>query len=103
MSKHNLYSVYDSAVAAYMKPLVFSADGEATRWFSDQATNAESMVNRHPEDYSIFRVGMFDDQKGELTYEEPTCLARAHELIALSRKVDKKQMELMDVSAGGTN
>lgn len=103
MSKLVIYAVYDKAVGAYMRPFPMQSDGQATRHFQDEAIRADSPIANHPEDFSIFRVGMFDDQKGELTYEEPTCLARAHELIALARKVDKEKMQLMNESPGGTN
>ena len=83
--KLNFYSVFDTAVGAYMRPFVMQSDGQAVRSFTDEATNAETPIAQHPEDYALFRVGMFDDATGELTAETPTCLARAHEVVALAK------------------
>lgn len=84
--KLNIYTVFDSAVGAYMRPFVMQSDGQAVREFMDQAKNPETVVSRHPEDYALFRVGMFDDNKGELVHEIPTCLARAHEVLAIQER-----------------
>lgn len=83
--KLNIYSVFDKAVGAYMRPFFMQSDGQATRGFTDECVRADSEMSKHPEDYALFRVGIFDDNKGMLTVEEPQCLARAHECIALSR------------------
>ena len=80
--KLNFYSIYDSAVGAYMRPFVLQSDGQAIRGFSDEAMNPETPINAHPEDYALFRIGIFDDATATITPEEPTCLARAHEIKA---------------------
>lgn len=84
--KMNFYSVFDSAVNAYMRPFVMQADNQAIRMFTDEAVNAESDISKHPEDYSLFRLGSFDDNEGEIIPEEPRCLGRAHELAAATRE-----------------
>lgn len=77
-----LYSVYDRAAGAYMTPAFMSADGMALRSFADQAKDASTQIGKHPEDYALFRVGKWNDHTGELEAENPTCIARAHELLA---------------------
>lgn len=84
--KMNFYSVYDSATNAYMRPFCFQTDGQALRSFGDEAVRADSEISKHPEDYSLFRIGSFDDAEGELIGCAPHCLARAHELAAQSRQ-----------------
>lgn len=79
------YSIFDSATAAYMRPFVMQSDGQAVRAFHDEAVRAETDINRHPQDYSLFRLGDFDDSSGSLVSSGPTCLARAHELVARER------------------
>lgn len=83
--KLNFYAVYDKAVGAYMRPFVMQSDGQAVRSFSDEVTNTETPLNKHPEDYALFRCGMFDDATGVITSEEPTPLARAHEIVSAEK------------------
>ncbi len=82
----HVYSFFDTAAAAYMRPFVAGQDGEATRVFSDLVSNREHPIGQHPEDYSIFRIGSFNDQNGALTVEPPECLCTGLELRALETK-----------------
>ncbi len=83
-----IYSIYDTAVGAYMRPFVSQADGDATRAFSDLIGDAEHPVGRHPEDYSLFRLGGFNDQDGKVIGDGPECLCTGMEMIALKRNSD---------------
>ena len=96
------YSVFDSAVGAYMRPFVMQSDGQAVRQFTDEAVGADNPIASHPEDYSLFRVGMFDDNSGTIIAEEPTCLARAHEVVAASRTIEPGKLVDFDTAVGGT-
>ena len=77
--KQQFYAVYDKAIAAYMRPFVAQSDGQAVRLFKDETENNESPFFKHPEDYALFRLGVWNDQDGKITPEEPHPLARAHE------------------------
>lgn len=107
--KLNIYSIYDTATATYMRPFFMQSDGQATRAFSDIALDADHDIGRHPEDYTLHRIGVFDDQKAKLTQEDPDCLATALELIALARKNVRKtdQLDLLNEheneNPGGTD
>lgn len=91
----NIYAIYDKAVNAYMRPFVMQSDGQALRVFGDMAVSAEHEIGQHPEDYTIFRLGSFDDNSGVISQEEPRRLAGALELAAASRN---KVTELKDAS-----
>ncbi len=73
-------SVYDSATEAYMRPFCAQTEGQAIRIFEDEVTRDDSDVGKHPEDYSLFVVGSFNDGTGELKGRDPVCLRRAHEI-----------------------
>lgn len=65
--KH-LYIVLDAAAAAVTGPLMmFPHDNVAARMFSDIAGDPQTMVNRHPTDHSLIRVGSIDEDTGEIT------------------------------------
>lgn len=84
MMRHQLYSIFDSAVAAYMRPFTAMADGQAIRVFTDEARRAGSEINLHPQDYSLFKIGSFDDNAAELVPGPVRCIARAHEVLAVA-------------------
>lgn len=62
--KYGMYSIFDSKAAAFMQPFFSSANGMAVRAFSDLVQDAGHPVGKHPEDYSLFCVGGFDDVNG---------------------------------------
>ena len=74
-------SIYDTKAKAYLRPFFVNATGQAIRSFSDIANDKEHDVGRHPEDYTLYRLGQFDDQNGELMPEAPESLAQAITLI----------------------
>ena len=61
------FSVYDRAAENYNTPMFMAAKGQAIRAFDDQANSEDSMINKHPEDYTLFYIGEFDDDTGLLT------------------------------------
>ena len=86
--KLKMYSIYDSAAAAYMRPFFVQTDSVAIRAFSDLALNAEHDVGHHPEHFSLFRVGEFDDNQVSKSYfEDPECVATAMEMVGQSQKI----------------
>lgn len=100
--KTQLYSIYDTASGTHQKPIFARADGEITREFKSLCTNAEHPVGQHPEDYALIRLGSFDDLTGKLINEENETLATGLEMVALSRNVNRDQLELLDEKIGGT-
>lgn len=91
--KLNVYTIYDMASAAYMRPFFMQSDGQALRSFTDIATDATHEIGKHPEDYTLFRIGIYDDAKGQLIPENNESLATALEVVARTRLVDKDKHE----------
>lgn len=56
-----LFSVFDSKVEAYMQPFFMASRGAAIRAFIDTASDSNSMICKHPGDYTLFELGSFDD------------------------------------------
>lgn len=91
--KHNIYTIYDIASVHYMRIFQARADGEVKRAFMDMALNKDHEIGAHPEHYSLWRIGTFDDNSGELKREDFKCLAKAHELVAQAQTVDAEAKE----------
>lgn len=56
-----MFAVYDSKVGAYMAPFFMSSTGQALRAFIDTASDKETQVGKHPEDFTLFELGEYDD------------------------------------------
>ena len=84
--KLNIYSIYDTASGLYSRPFFTPSDAEAIRSFSDISQDAEHPIGKHPEDYTLFRIGTFDDNKALINNEENESLCTALERIAATRK-----------------
>ncbi len=60
------FSVFDSKAEAFLRPFFTETVGLATRAISDAANDTTSEMHRHAEDYTLFQVGHFDQDKGVL-------------------------------------
>ncbi len=94
--KMNIYSIYDTASGLYSRPFYSQSDGEAIRSFSDIATDAEHQIGKHPADYTLFRLGIFDDRSGKLTDEDNSSLANALERVASAQNVKSENLDLFE-------
>lgn len=72
---HGVYAIFDSKAAAFLQPFVSSNDGTAARAVRAAAVG-QSQLAQFPEDYTLMRVGSFDDVTGRLVgVELPTVVA----------------------------
>jgi len=68
--KSKVFTVYDSKMETYMSPFLMLTKGQAIRSFTDAVGNSESQFCTHPEDYTLFEIGEWDDQEGCYTMHE---------------------------------
>lgn len=68
---HKVYSVYDQAAKAFLPPFCLRNDQQAIRTFKDCVNSPNHQFNAHPEDYSLYLMGEFNDALGEFTNEQP--------------------------------
>lgn len=74
----SVVAVLDKGAEAYMTPVFFVTDAVAIRDFLGEAKNANSMFNRHPQDFSLYKFGVFDDNTGKFDlFGEPKFLVSA--------------------------
>lgn len=73
-------TVYDSKAEAYLPPFYMRTTAEAIRAFEATCNDTESNMSRYPEDYTLFEIGDWDDDKGNITmYETKKSLGLAIE------------------------
>lgn len=59
----NLYSVYDVKTKLYQYPFQTVNDETAKRSFKHVCNEKNHIFNNNPEDYSLFKVGSWDDEE----------------------------------------
>lgn len=89
-----VYSILDLKAGAFCTPFFLTNDNLARRAFGDAVLDSSTGVNKHPEDYNLYRIGEFDDNSGELIKIKcPEFLAKAVDFIAtkeVAHGTDKK-------------
>lgn len=85
--KRDVCSVFDLASQLFGQPIFVTGVGVAIRSFTDEVNKKgeDNVLARHPEDYELFHLGTFDDERG--TFEPladgigPQRLVRAKDLL----------------------
>ncbi|AXL15300.1 nonstructural protein [Microviridae sp.] len=67
---HKIYTVYDTKAEAFLPPFFMHKEGMALRIFQECLENEEHQFGKHPEDYTLFYAGEFDDNLGTITQEK---------------------------------
>lgn len=64
MSKKILFGILDAPAGCYRSIFPGLSVGEATRGFSDLANNSDTDVGRHPNDFALYKLGVWNDVSG---------------------------------------
>lgn len=93
--KLKMYSIYDRAVCVYLTPFPARGDIDALRQikasFKDPSM-ADTPVIKNPSDFTLVRLGEFDDETGVLTPQRDAfTVASVFDLLMESRSADPNQ------------
>lgn len=77
--KINVYAIHDAKIEAYMQPFYARTDAEAKRGFSGICNQEQGQISEHPGDFTLFKIGAYDDSTGVLTPQDPSSLGNALE------------------------
>lgn len=69
-----MFTVHDSKAKVYGVPFFLHEEGMAIRTFSDMVNDPSHAFGKHPEDYTLFYVGKYDDSNGQLESTAPLSL-----------------------------
>ncbi len=79
---HKLYSVHDVKSEAYLQPFFLQTKGQAIRSFTDCVNDPKHQFGAHPEDYTLFELGEYDDPSAAFhLHETPHVIGKAIEFI----------------------
>lgn len=96
-----VFAVYDSVARVFAQPFCFLEEGQACRAFANSAADQNTNIGMHPNDFTLFHIGFFDDNTGEVESIKPVSLGLAATF--QTRRLDNDQIDAFDDSAGGTS
>lgn len=67
MASQKVYAPFDSKLQVWMQPMFFLHPGQAERMWRELALDGQSILSKHPNDFTLFQIGEFDDATGVLT------------------------------------
>lgn len=87
----NVYAIRDNKMASFDKPVVIENDEVAVRCFGDlMVSGGDTVYSKHPADFSIYRLGSFDDKTGKFVNDDcPTLLATGSDFVKSVLKGEK--------------
>lgn len=92
---HQIFSVYDQKALAYLPTFILPEVDMAKRIFGDCINDEGHQFGKHPEDYTLFVLGTFNDRTGELeTNPTPMGLGNGVQYVVQSVKSKPKQKAL---------
>lgn len=76
----NIYAVRDELLG-FGAPVIRDNDAVAVRAFDNDVNFDNSPYAKHPNDYSLFHIGEFDTDSGDITASTPRFVATASDFI----------------------
>lgn len=96
LSRMGMYTLYDGKAEAFMRPFFAENDDMARRAVMDAMGEEGHIFQKHPEDFSLYYLGNWDDVRGQVTGVFPAkAISSGIELFVAQRRLVKQQFELM--------
>lgn len=81
----NVYSAFDEKSMMFQGPFYLPQDGQAMRGFGDAVNGGKGVIAQHPEDFRLYKLGRFDDEKGKFeNLDVPELLCTGIQFVAPS-------------------
>ena len=75
-----MFAVYDNVAKMYLTPFVETTDGTAVRAIQD-AMKGDHPFAKHPEDFTLSRLGVYDEELGDLNQDSKADIIELKQLI----------------------
>lgn len=69
--KTKMFAVYDAKAKMFAVPFFMQTLGMALRAFQDITGDPNTMIARHPEDFTLYEIGEYDDSTAEVVAKNP--------------------------------
>ncbi len=98
--KTQIFVIYDNKADAYLPPWFVTTNAMAVRAFSDCVNDPKHNFGMHPEDYTLFKIGVFDNANANIQAHGPITMGNGveyknkldHELQKLVRPPEPKEV-----------
>ena len=75
MAIQKVVAVFDRGISSYGRPFAVPHVGQAVREFTDLCQDRENPIGKHPQDYQLYELGIYDDSSGRFdNLNEPRLL-----------------------------
>lgn len=91
---YSMFSVFDAKADAFLPPWIMPRTTMAQRTFSDCVNSNDHQFAAHPEDYTLFQLGMWDDETGQLD-QLPTPRSLGLALEYIKHDTDARQLDFI--------
>lgn len=69
--KQKMFTIYDSKAFAYLPPFFIHREEMAQRAFGEACNSPTHQFGKFPADYTLFKIGVFDDETAVLVSFAP--------------------------------
>jgi len=76
-----IFTIFDSKAHAYLLPFFLPEQDMAMRTFLDCVNDDNHQFGKHPEDYTLFNIGSWDDEKAKFLTNNPISLGNGLEFV----------------------
>jgi len=90
-----MFAVKDKALDTYSSPFIQATVEAGLRMFRDAVlfNSEQNHYQRSPEDYTLYMIGTYDDEKAEVVSTENTAMQSAVEIMAERRPENVAQVQ----------
>ena len=77
--KLKIFTIWDAKAEAYQRPFFANTNAMAIRSVTDAVNDSSHPLGQHPEDYSLFAIGEFDELTAKVEMTSPMILGVCQE------------------------
>jgi len=87
-----VFAVFDIKAEAYLQPFFLDTTGQALRSIYDCIKDPNHQFGAHPEDYTLYYVGLYDQSTCEFTELQKTIV---HTFLEIKASYERQQQEAL--------
>lgn len=86
-----IYAVFDEKAKSFHQPFYQQTDGLVVRMMLETVKDPNSTISKYKEDFTIFHIGVFDDQKGMVVPRKT--LRSLGNVLQIVNNLERKEVE----------
>lgn len=84
----DMYSIRDEKAVCSYEPQIFKTQVDAIRFFDQAIQNKNTMINKYPDDFTLYKIGTFDERTGVIVDAKVEKIVTATEIIRMKEATD---------------